>query len=81
MAFIQSIINKYGLNDSIELIGEVSEEEKIAFLKRSKYYFQLSLYEGFGLAALEALCASNILIHSERVVWLILFIKSNLYLT
>lgn len=42
VAFIQSIINKYGLNDSIELIGEVSEEEKIAFLKRSKYYFQLS---------------------------------------
>ena len=66
VAFIQSIINKYGLNDSIELIGEVSEEEKIAFLKRSKYYFQLSLYEGFGLAALEALCASNILIHSGK---------------
>lgn len=48
------------------MIGEVSEEEKIAFLKRSKYYFQLSLYEGFGLAALEALCASNILIHSGK---------------
>lgn len=65
-AFIQSLIDKYKLSDSVELTGEVSEEEKISFLKRSKYYFQLSLYEGFGLAALEALCANNILIHSGK---------------
>ena len=64
--FVQSIINKYDLNDSVELKGEVSEEDKINLLKRSKYYFQLSLYEGFGLAALEALCADNILIHSGK---------------
>ena len=50
----------------MELKGEVSEEDKINLLKRSKYYFQLSLYEGFGLAALEALCADNILIHSGK---------------
>lgn len=65
-AFVQSIIDKYNLNDSIELTGEVSEDEKITFLRYSKYYFQLSLYEGFGLAALEALCANNILIHSGK---------------
>lgn len=65
-ALVQSLINGYDLEKSVELVGEVSEEEKIAFLKRSKYYFQLSLYEGFGLAALEALCANNILIHSGR---------------
>ena len=65
-AFVQSIIDKYGLNDSVELTGEVSEERKISFLKHSKYYFQLSLYEGFGLAALEALCTNNVLIHSGK---------------
>lgn len=65
-AWVQSLINEYNLRESVELVGEVSEEEKIAFLKRSKYYFQLSLYEGFGLAALEALCANNILIHSGK---------------
>ena len=65
-AFVQSIIDKYGLNDSVELTGEVSEERKISFLKHSEYYFQLSLYEGFGLAALEALCANNVLIHSGK---------------
>ena len=64
--WVQSIIDEYKLNDSIELTGEVSEEKKIAFLKRSKYYFQLSQYEGFGIAALEALCAKNILIHSGK---------------
>lgn len=63
---VQSLINEYDLRESVELVGEVSEEEKITFLKRSKYYFQLSLYEGFGLAALEALCANNILIHSGK---------------
>ena len=35
-------------------------------MKHSEYYFQLSLYEGFGLAALEALCANNVLIHSGK---------------
>lgn len=64
--YVQSIIDKYCLNNSVELTGEVSEEEKIAFLKRSKYYFQLSQYEGFGIAALEALCAKNVIIHSGK---------------
>jgi glycosyltransferase involved in cell wall biosynthesis len=33
-------------------------------LKRSKYYFQLSEYEGFGIGALEALASGNIVFHS-----------------
>lgn len=78
---VRSIIDKYNLKGSVELKGEVSEEDKINLLKQSKYYFQLSLYEGFGLAALEALCANNIIIHSGRVVWLILFIKNSCCLT
>src|SRR5699024_196 len=63
---VRSIIDKYNLKGSVELKGEVSEEDKINLLKQSKYYFQLSLYEGFGLAALEALCANNIIIHSGK---------------
>lgn len=64
--FVEKIIDKYQLNDSVILTGEVSEEEKIAILKQSEYYFQLSLYEGFGLASLEALCAGCIVIHSGK---------------
>ena len=63
---VRSIIDKYNLKGSVELKGEVSEEDKINLLKQSKYYYQLSLYEGFGLAALEALCANNMIIHSGK---------------
>lgn len=34
-------------------------------MTKSKYFFQLSKYEGFGLAALEALASGNIIIHSN----------------
>lgn len=64
--FVQRLIEKLGLKDSAIIIGEVSEEEKIAYLKNNKYYFQLSEYEGFGIAALEALIAGDIVIHSGK---------------
>lgn len=63
---VKYLIDQYNLWDSVQLTGEISEEEKIRYLQRSKYYFQLSLYEGFGVAALEALCANNIVIHSGK---------------
>ncbi|RGT58258.1 MULTISPECIES: glycosyltransferase family 4 protein [Bacteroides] len=65
-SYLQSLIKKLNLNDSVKLIGECPENEKIMYLKQSRYYFQLSKYEGFGLAALEALCANCILIHSGK---------------
>ncbi len=64
--YITELINELNLSDSVILTDMISEEEKIMYLKRSKYYFQLSLYEGFGLAALEALAAKNIVIHSNK---------------
>lgn len=65
-AYLLDLINKYMLSESVYFTDEISEEEKINFLKRSKYYFQLSEYEGFGLAALEALASKNIVIHSAK---------------
>lgn len=64
--YIESLIEKYGLKDDVVLTDEISEDAKVKLLKRSKYYFQLSIYEGFGLAALEALAARNIVIHSAK---------------
>lgn len=64
--YIVSVISKLNLQDSVILTGSVSEEQKIIYLKKSKFYFQLSSYEGFGVAALEALCAQNVFIHSGR---------------
>lgn len=63
---LQKIINDCKLTDSVVITGEVSEEEKIDYLKRSKYYFQLSKFEGFGIAALEALVAGNVILHSGK---------------
>lgn len=64
--YIDELIQKYGIQDSVVITGEVSEEDKIAILMNSQFYFQLSEYEGFGIAALEALCAGNIVIHSGK---------------
>lgn len=65
-SYVKSLISQYGLQDEVVLTDEITEAEKIELLLKSKYYFQLSLYEGFGLAALEALAAKNVVIHSGK---------------
>lgn len=65
-SYVKSLISQYGLQNEVVLTGEITETEKIELLQKSKYYFQLSLYEGFGLAALEALAAKNVVIHSGK---------------
>jgi len=64
--YVQMLIDELHLNDSVKLLGTITEEEKIQLLQTSRFYFQLSTYEGFGIAAAEALAAGNILIHSGR---------------
>jgi glycosyltransferase involved in cell wall biosynthesis len=64
--YIESLIEQYSISDSVTITDKISECEKIDYLKRSQYYFQLSKYEGFGIAALEALFARNVVIHSGR---------------
>lgn len=54
------------IKDNVCFLGRISEDEKIDYLKKSKFYFQLSQYEGFGIAALEALAAGNIVFHSGK---------------
>ena len=64
--YLSQIIESLGLKERVFIIGEVSEEEKIEYLTRNKFYFQLSQYEGFGIAALEALLSGDIIIHSGQ---------------
>lgn len=63
---LEKIIKDLKIEDSVIITGEVSESQKVDMLKDNKYYFQLSTYEGFGLAALEALIAKCIIIHSGK---------------
>ena len=47
-------LRREGFGDAVVATGFVSEAEKIAFLRNGLAYFFPSLYEGFGLPALEA---------------------------
>ncbi|RDV01468.1 glycosyltransferase [Sphingorhabdus pulchriflava] len=51
--------------DAVKFVGYVSEEEKLLLLKNSRYYIQLSEYEGFGIGALEAMAMGCQVIHSN----------------
>lgn len=62
---VRALIGSLGLEEQVILTGAVSEEEKIARLKNALAYAQLSKYEGFGIAAIEALAAGAVVIHSN----------------
>ncbi|HEY1196830.1 glycosyltransferase [Flavobacterium sp.] len=64
--FLKEICRDLNLSEKVIFTGSIDERLKIDLLKKSKYYFQLSTFEGFGLAALEALAAKNIIIHSAK---------------
>ena len=64
--YLKECAIKLNIIDKIIFTGPVSEKDKVIWLKKSCYYFQLSLYEGFGLASLEALASKNIVIHTGK---------------
>lgn len=64
--YIENMITKLGISDNVLLTGGITEYEKIRILNSSKYYTQLSDYEGFGIASIEALASGNIVIHSGK---------------
>lgn len=63
--FLKGIIFDLKLQDFVIFTGEISETEKIDYLTKSKYYLQLSTYEGFGLAVIEAMINGCYIIHSN----------------
>lgn len=64
--YLKSICKDLDIENNVRFVGMISEVEKIKLLKRSKIYMQLSIYEGFGIAASEALATKNIVIHSGK---------------
>lgn len=50
---LRKLIEKNDLSDKIEMKGWVSEEEKIDLMSKCKLFVMPSLFESFGLAALE----------------------------
>ena len=52
---VEKLIRKYGLQDRVDMKGWVSEEEKLRLMSTCKFFVMPSIYEAYGLAALEAL--------------------------
>jgi glycosyltransferase involved in cell wall biosynthesis len=59
-------IRRLGLEDLVVLPGRVSEEDKIALYQAADLYVTPSLYEGFGLTALEAMASGVPVIAANR---------------
>ena len=63
-AMVEEQARELGVADRVSFAGYVDEDTKLALLRASRYYVQLSIYEGFGIGALEALSQGCQIIHS-----------------
>jgi glycosyltransferase involved in cell wall biosynthesis len=52
-ARIENLVKKYGLEDRVDIRGWVSEEEKNTVMSTCKFFVMPSLFESYGLAAVE----------------------------
>ena len=62
---IDQKITEYGLADKVVMPGFVTEDEKYALLKNAQGFFFLSLYEGFGIPAIEAMSLKTATVVSD----------------
>jgi len=53
--WLRELVEEYGIQENVELLGEISREEKLHRLRACELYVQPSFYEGFGLAQAEAM--------------------------
>jgi glycosyltransferase involved in cell wall biosynthesis len=63
---LEPVIAHLGLDRHVVLTGRVSEQDKIALLQGADLYVTPSLYEGFGLTALEAMACGVPTIAASR---------------
>ncbi|PTR01587.1 glycosyltransferase involved in cell wall biosynthesis [Mucilaginibacter yixingensis] len=65
-SYIEKLVEERNLKNDVIFTGSISEKKKIEILANSKYYFQLSTYEGFGIAVLEAMALKNYIFHTGK---------------
>ncbi len=57
------------IEHAVEILGEVTREEKVRLMRRCSLYCQVSRHEGFGLAIVEAMaCGAPVLVSGEGAV-------------
>ena len=65
--FIMHVISNSNFASRIEVVRNISENEKIKLIQRSLFTVYPSMYEGFGLPILEALLLSKrVLLHNKK---------------
>ncbi|MGH2548324.1 MAG: glycosyltransferase family 4 protein, partial [Thermomicrobiales bacterium] len=62
----EEILSDLSATPGVELLGFVSDRERIALMQHSALFAFPSLYEGFGFPVLEALAAGTVVIASDR---------------
>lgn len=62
---VKQYISGKGLNAYIDILGSISEDEKLTYLKKCRFYLQPSRYEGFGLAIAEAMSCGAVVITTD----------------
>jgi glycosyltransferase involved in cell wall biosynthesis len=66
---IYSVIEHWGIQDSVKLVGVIPNEDLPAFYSGSVITVLPSIYEGFGIAALEAMsCGSPLVVNQAGAV-------------
>ena len=53
-------IRKLGIENNVELLGEVSHKRKMEEISKARFCVSASEYEGFGIAVIEQMAAGNI---------------------
>ena len=60
--YLYDLLNKYNLNSSVNILGEINKDEKINLMSKLAIFVQPSHYEGFGLAMAEAMACGACII-------------------
>jgi len=76
---VMSYIKTHDLENEVLFTGYISDEDKITLLKHTKAFMFLSVYEGFGIPALEAMKLGTPTLLSDIPVFHELFETSALY--
>jgi glycosyltransferase involved in cell wall biosynthesis len=63
---LEPLIRELGIDDRVTMTGRITEEDKVALMQGAALYVTPSLYEGFGLSALEAMACGVPLVTSNR---------------
>lgn len=63
-SLVEERARELGLLSHVRFAGYVTEDRKLGLLRESRFYVQLSEYEGFGIGALEAMAEGCHVIHT-----------------